>query len=264
MEWNGRLQAENDERDPSEDILDSDDEQQMDPLRIIAQRQMHKKKVKISKPEKCLITAEDLREIESFKEESKRLANEANTDSKENCLEDENDSKYQNSAKSIPIINADLLTLDVGEKLPEIRAKLKTLLPNNVKCPESVSDFQSKSSVNITGSDAKDDSGCDLKIEPHFKYLIAKTELQKSSGEKSKKKEKFLPHRTTISNVHDPSKERNRKLGKKWEVTAATPPLIQHNATQMLSLMDSVKIQAQYLHKIKVKLNKNLIIIIIR
>lgn len=41
MEWNGKLQ-----NDPNsiEDVIDSDDEYELDPLKIIAQRTMHEKK----------------------------------------------------------------------------------------------------------------------------------------------------------------------------------------------------------------------------
>lgn len=61
MEWNGKIKPEKEEV-----ILDSDDdEDEVDPLKILAQS-MNVKTVKVAKPEKSLITEDDLQEIKSF------------------------------------------------------------------------------------------------------------------------------------------------------------------------------------------------------
>lgn len=60
-------------------------------------------------------------------------------------------------------------------------------------------------------------------------------------------KQKFLPFRTTKSNVHDPEKEKQRFLGhsKNWENTSATPPAITHAPAQVLTLEESIKLQEE-------------------
>ncbi|XP_055534342.1 uncharacterized protein LOC129723883 [Wyeomyia smithii] len=61
------------------------------------------------------------------------------------------------------------------------------------------------------------------------------------------KKERFLPFRTTKTNVHDIDKERNRYLkhAKCWDNTAATPPASTHCPAKMLTLDESIHIQAE-------------------
>lgn len=203
--------------------MDSDDETEMDPLKIIAQRQMHERKIKVEQPEVKLITEEDLKEIESFKADSPDSG--VNTENTENA-----DSK---DISSVPAIEAEIVAIDIKEKLDSIKPKLQSL--NN--------------SLNSSHNESRSSSSCshNLDLEPHVHYLVDKTEIHAPPP-----KEKFKPYRTTKSNVHDPEKERQRKQGKHWEITAATPPPIQHNGTQLLNLMDSVEIQAQYLQKLKV------------
>lgn len=130
-------------------------------------------------------------------------------------------------------LEAEIVAIDIKAKLESLKPKLQSL----------------NSSLCSSHNDSRASSSCsqNVEIEPHVHYLVEKTELQVSPM-----KEKFLPFRTTKSNVHDPAKEKLRKKGKHWEITAATPPLIQHQATKMLSLMDSVEIQAEYLIKLKV------------
>lgn len=87
-------------------------------------------------------------------------------------------------------------------------------------------------------------------MEPHAVYLCEK------SHQSNTNKEKFLPFKTTKSNVHDPEKEKNRKLGKHWENTAATPPLIQHTGIQMLSLQESIEAEKIQREKMKILIEK--------
>ncbi|XP_050448596.1 DNA-directed RNA polymerase II subunit GRINL1A [Cataglyphis hispanica] len=82
----------------------------------------------------------------------------------------------------------------------------------------------------------------------HVKYIIDKVE---KAQETNKKKEPFKPYKTTKNNVHDPMKEKQRKLPKNWEVTAATPPLIIHGPTKVLSIDESLKLQKEQTKKLQ-------------
>lgn len=83
----------------------------------------------------------------------------------------------------------------------------------------------------------------------HVKYIIDKVE---KAQETNKKKEPFKPYKTTKSNVHDPTREKERKLPKNWEVTAATPPLLIHGATKVLNINESLKLQTEQTKKLQV------------
>lgn len=218
LEWQGRLKN----TDYLEDVLDSDDEIEMDPLKIIAQRQMHERKVTVEQPEVKLITEKDLKEIESLKAVSP-----------DSGVITEIVAEIVGETQDANAKGAEIEAMDIKEKLESIKPKLQSL-----------------NSFNSINAESRSSSSCShtLDLEPHVHYLVDKTETQVQPLAR----EKFKPYRTTISNVHDPFKERQRKQGKHWEVTAATPPPIQHNGTQLLTLMDSVEIQAQYLIKLKV------------
>lgn len=194
LEWHGHSKS--DDSSHVDDVLDSDDEQEIDPLRIIAKGTMHERQVKVLPPPATLITAEDLIDIASFKTGS-----------------DTPDSSYTSDASGKDIsetIGAEIIEIDA--------AKLK------------------------------EKHNSETTFDQHARYLIDKTEVQATKVER----EKFKPFRTTVSNVHDPSKERARKKGKYWEVTAATPPLIQHKEIQLVPLTESANLQIDYMQKIKV------------
>ncbi|XP_017143624.1 uncharacterized protein LOC108156594 [Drosophila miranda] len=191
LEWNGREIV--DEGAHVEDILDSDDE--LDPLRIIAQGTMHEKRVKVLPPPESLITAGDLADINTFKKTA---------DSPDSALEG------QSATSSIPAEFVELDACLVAAKYPQ---EAHSYPP----------------------------------VDQHSLYLIDKTEPK----ERSAGREKFRPFRTTISNVHDPDKERIRKKGKHWEITAATPPLIQYKETQMVPLAESATLQLDFMQRIR-------------
>ncbi|XP_060650444.1 uncharacterized protein LOC132787425 [Drosophila nasuta] len=193
LEWQGRSQA--DDSSHVDDVLDSDDEQEMDPLRVIAQGTMHERQVKILPPPATLITADDLADIASFGPAP------ASPDS---ALADQ--SVSSSASETVP---AQIIEIDVS-KLAAKRSP-------------------------------------DTTLEQHALYLIEKTEVQATTAER----EKFRPFRTTVSNVHDPAKERIRKKGKYWEVTAATPPLIQHKEIQLVPLTESANLQVDFMQKVK-------------
>lgn len=233
LEWNGHLNVEH-SGDPVDDILDSDDEAELDPLRIIAQRTMHERRTKILPPEPKLITEADLTEIESFKAESEHLVP---TWPKANVTETDTDVKEETKicVESDKDVDVQVVELDVSEKLPNIKSKIQHITK---RAPSS-------KTSSISGDSRCSTPGL-MEVEQHVRYLVAKTELQVAP-----QREKFKPYKTTVSDVHDPTKERLRKKGKHWEVTAATPPLIQHCGTKMLTLLDSVELQTGYLAKVK-------------
>lgn len=95
-------------------------------------------------------------------------------------------------------------------------------------------------------------SGC-VDLDPHAVYIMKKDE---SVTEKSKSKKKFLPFKTTKSDVHNVEREKNRKYGPHWEVTAATPAHLRNNAVQMLSLHESIEIERQHKEKLREQIEK--------
>ncbi|XP_030556242.1 uncharacterized protein LOC115759451 [Drosophila novamexicana] len=197
LEWHGRAAVNSSN---VSDLLDSDDEQEMDPLRVIAQGTMHQRQVKVLPPPATLITPEDVADIASFRQTPNSL---------DSTLTDQSASSSfsgQDCSKTIP---AEIIEIDAA-----------TLVD---KHPPGTT------------------------LEQHALYLIEKTELPVSAAAR----EKFRPFRTTISNVHDPAKERIRKKGKHWEITAATPPLIQHKETQLVPLAESASLQVDYMQKVK-------------
>lgn len=198
LEWHGRSTA--DDSSHVDDVLDSDDEQEIDPLRIIAKGTMHERQVKVLPPPATLITAEDLADIASFRSE---------TESPDSALADQSISSSKETSESIP---AEIIEIDAAT----LAAKRS------------------------------------METNQHALYLIDKTEVQATTTER----EKFKPFRTTVSNVHDPDKERLRKKGKYWENTAATPPLIQHREIQLVPLTESANLQVDFMQKVKVNADK--------
>lgn len=84
-------------------------------------------------------------------------------------------------------------------------------------------------------------------LDSHSEFLCAKEELEGNN-----RKSKFRPYQTTKSNVHDPEKETSKTF-KYSEVTAATPPLLKHPGTKMLSLHESLELQISKDKEMKVK-----------
>ncbi|XP_011876765.1 PREDICTED: DNA-directed RNA polymerase II subunit GRINL1A [Vollenhovia emeryi] len=85
-----------------------------------------------------------------------------------------------------------------------------------------------------------------LNVE-HVRYIVDKVE----KAQETNKREPFKPYKTTKSNVHDPMKEKQRKLHKNWEVTAATPPLIVHGAAKVLSFNESLRLQKEQTERLQ-------------
>lgn len=88
------------------------------------------------------------------------------------------------------------------------------------------------------------DSSNNSDLEPHALHMC-EVESHK------KNKPKFLPHKTTKSDSHSLEKEKGRRQGKHWEITAATPPIIRNAEAQVLSLQESIAIQRQQNENLK-------------
>ncbi|CAD6995825.1 DNA-directed RNA polymerase II subunit GRINL1A isoform X1 [Ceratitis capitata] len=221
LEWNGNVNNIND-GESIEDVLDSDDEEELDPLRVIAQRTMHERRTKVLEPESKLITEADLAEIESFKSE---IRNSVAGEGSAVCESKEIDK----------VVDVHVVEIDISEKLPKIKSKI-----------QSIAEKPLSSKSSSISEDSRSSTPAQLDVEQHVRYLVEKTEQQVVP-----QREKYKPYKTTLTDVHNPSKERIRKKGKHWEVTAATPPFIQHSGAKMLTLLDSVELQSNYLTKIK-------------
>lgn len=83
-------------------------------------------------------------------------------------------------------------------------------------------------------------------LEPHALQLCEKELTTKGTP-----KLKFLPSRTTVTDVHNPEREMQRKTRKNWEATAATPPLLRHNGVKTLSLEESIEAQRKNFKALK-------------
>lgn len=83
-------------------------------------------------------------------------------------------------------------------------------------------------------------------LEPHALYLCNIEESKSASP-----KPKFLPNKTTRTDVHNPDVEKSRKIPKNWEPTAATPPLLKHSGVKTLSLQESIEVQRNHIEHVK-------------
>lgn len=83
-------------------------------------------------------------------------------------------------------------------------------------------------------------------LEPHAIYLCS-IENEKTKSPKLK----FLPGRTTKTDVHNPTTEMSRKVHRNWEATAATPPLLRHSGVKTLSLEESIEVQRHQIEHVK-------------
>lgn len=176
MEWNG---GKMDQVLVAADTLDSDDEDEVDPLKIIAQSRQTKL-IKVAKPIASLVTEADLEDIKSMTAES------------------------------------------------------------------------SGTSANTSAKSSSDNMNTSIELEPHAIYIIKKDETTVKKAEC-----KYLPHKTTKSDVHDIQREKDRLHGKHWEITAATPPTIRNSAVKMISMQESIEIERQHKEKLREQMEKH-------
>lgn len=174
MEWNGKYDP--NANTESQSVLDSDDDEETDPLKILAQSRDIRKIVKTIRTDVKLITDADLAEI-----------SEANR----------SDGAEDGTA-----------TVDAE-------------------------------------SNAVGGTPTSIELEPHAIYLC---EMETHHGNKTQ----YFPYKTTTSNVHSMEAEKARKMGKHWEITAATPPPIRNSSAKVLSLQESIDIQKKQYDMLKV------------
>lgn len=93
-----------------------------------------------------------------------------------------------------------------------------------------------------------------IELEPHAINMIKK---DKAFDKNAIIKQKFLPFRTTKSDVHSVESEKQRKPCKNWELTAATPPVIRNNAAKLLSLQESIETEKQHKQKLHDEMEKH-------
>lgn len=110
-------------------------------------------------------------------------------------------------------------------------------------------------STNSTNLDETDAKKCSVavKLEPHAINMIKK---DKAFDKDAIIKTKFLPFRTTKSDVHSIDKEKQRTHGKHWEITAATPPNIRNNTIRLIPLQESIEMERQHKEKLQEQMEK--------
>lgn len=95
------------------------------------------------------------------------------------------------------------------------------------------------------------DSTTSVELEPHAINMIRK---DKAFDKNAKIKQKFLPFRTTKSDVHNIEKEKQRKQPR--ETTAATPPNLRNNAVKLITLQESIEMEKLHKEKLHEQLEK--------
>lgn len=196
MEWSGGNVSSNQILVAADTLDSDDDEDDIDPLKIIAQSRNAVKLIKVTKPPKSLITDADLDEIKSMNGQNMEKNAQGNGENSSNASFSPNEASIKSS-------------------FDEIDAN---------KTNESI------------------------ELEPHAVYMITK---DKAFDKDTKVKQKFLPFRTTKSDVHSIEREKQRVHGKHWEITAATPPNMRNNAAKMITLEESIEMERQHQEKLR-------------
>lgn len=93
-----------------------------------------------------------------------------------------------------------------------------------------------------------------MELEPHAIYMIKK---DKAFDKDAIIRQKFLPFKTTKSDVHDVEKEKLRKHSVHWEITAATPPNLRNNAVKMIPLHESIEMERQHNEKLREQMEQH-------
>ncbi|XP_053689954.1 uncharacterized protein LOC128738667 [Sabethes cyaneus] len=132
------------------------------------------------------------------------------------------------------ITDQDLIEIEQLKQDPVEYAAANIIEVDLKRVPGKVNGFLQKVQEKENVSDFRET------FDAHSKKLCKKEVI-------SGTKDKFLPFRTTKSNVHDIDKERSRFLrhAKGWDNTAATPPYSTHCPAKLLTLDESIQIQAE-------------------
>lgn len=107
----------------------------------------------------------------------------------------------------------------------------------------------------VTAADLEEIKSFVPALEPHALYVCEKDKIVDENSNVSERK--FLPHKTTRSDVHSVAKEKSRVHGKHWEVTAATPPTMRNSEAKVLTLKESIEIERKYKDELKQLQEKN-------
>lgn len=119
---------------------------------------------------------------------------------------------------------------DVSKKIVHLKPEKKLITDDDIKEIENDSHDVDK-----------------LEIDKHTKYVCEMADKPNLMT-----KGFYKPYKSSISNVHDPSKEKCRKKHKYWEVTAATPPPIMNGPAQEISIQESLELQSLQSRQLKV------------
>lgn len=102
-----------------------------------------------------------------------------------------------------------------------------------------IASFKQSSATGVNGNETSA-----ISLEPHALHLCT---FDRGADDGAK----FMPHRTTKSDVHSVDKEKLRTKGKYWEVTAATHPTIRNTAVKLLSLQESIELEHKHQDELK-------------
>ncbi|XP_055325947.1 uncharacterized protein LOC129579788 isoform X2 [Sitodiplosis mosellana] len=129
---------------------------------------------------------------------------------------------------------------------------IKMLNAENKKNNSLNGENSPNTSTKSDGNDANKSNGA-IELEPHAINMMKK---DVAFVKDAKIKQKFLPFRTTKSDVHSVEKEKQRMHGEHWEVTAATPPNLRNNAVKLISLQESIEMEKQHQEKLREQMEK--------
>lgn len=101
----------------------------------------------------------------------------------------------------------------------------------------------------VTAADLEEIKSFGNELDLHALYVCDKDKIIDENS--NVKGQKFLPHKTTRSDVHSVAKEKGRLHGKHWEVTAATPPTLRNSGAKVLTLKESIEIEGKYKDELK-------------
>lgn len=134
-------------------------------------------------------------------------------------------------------------TLITDADLEEIKS-----FGNGSNSLEANTDSDKNSLENRSNSSLSETSSTNL--EPHALYVC---DMARHPEKYGNIRTKFLPHKTTKSDVHSVEKEKQRLKGKHWEITAATPPIIRNAEVKMISLQESIEVERKHKEELKVR-----------
>lgn len=98
------------------------------------------------------------------------------------------------------------------------------------------------------------DSDSAIELEPH---AINMCKFDQAFDKDAKIKKKFLPFRTTKSDVHSVEHEKQHVKGKHWEVTAATPPILRNNPSKLIPMQESIENERLQKEKLREQIEKH-------